>query len=349
MPVFYTKKIFSYLPFMLLWLFVTFFMAVIYYNPTSPFAPQLYIAFLSTTLSLPACWYAANKLVPRFLYQKKIGGFIARIILLTFVNVTIVYLICTTIYHFVTGKPVIPKAIILFTITLLFLFVNLIFISIACGVKIITDRYGLEERLNEIEKEKITTELNFLRSQINPHFLFNILNTIYFQIDKSNLPARASVEKFSEMLRYQLYDCNTDKIEIKKEIDYIQSYVAMQSQRLETGTDIQLHTTTGLEGFAIAPFMILTLVENAFKHISHFKNAAENKIHIDIQIKEKLLVVKAINTYDKGEKVEHLLQSGGLGIQNLKRRLELLYPQKGQLLVYNTDLIFESVLNLKLS
>lgn len=349
MPALYRKNFFTYMPFVLLWLFVTFFMAVIYYNPNSPFAPQLYIAFLSTTLSLPACWYAANKLVPHFLYRKKIGAFILRIVVLVIVNVIVVYLICTTIYHFITGKPVIPSVVILFTITLLFLFVNLIFVSIACGVKIITDRYGLEERLNEIEKEKITTELNFLRSQINPHFLFNILNTIYFQIDKSNLTARASVEKFSEMLRYQLYDCNTDKIEIKKEIDYIQSYVAMQSQRLEAGTDIQLHTTEDLEGFAIAPFMILTLVENAFKHISHFKNAAENKIHIDIQKKEQLLMVKAINTYDKSEKVEHLVQSGGLGIQNLKRRLELLYPDKAQLSVYNTDTIFESVLNLKLS
>ena len=73
------------------------------------------------------------------------------------------------------------------------------------------------------------------------------------------------------------------------------------------------------------------------------------QIHIDIQKKDKFLMVKAINTYDKSEKVEHLLQSGGLGIQNLKRRLELLYPEKAQLLVHNTDLVFESVLNLKLS
>ncbi|MBI3718374.1 MAG: sensor histidine kinase [Sphingobacteriales bacterium] len=324
-------------------------MSIIYYNPNAPFLPQLYIASLSTTLSIPACWYAANKLVPRFLYQKKIAGFIGRILLLVIINVITVYLLCTTIYHFATGKPILPGEFVLFMITLLFLFVNLIFISIACGVKIIADRYGLEERLHEIEKEKITTELNFLRSQINPHFLFNILNTIYFQIDKSNLQARASVEKFSEMLRYQLYDCNTDKIEIKKEIDYIQSYVALQSQRLETGTDIQLHTTGSLEGFAIAPFMILTLVENAFKHVSHFKDASENKIHIDIQKKEQLLMVKAVNTYDKNEKVEHLVQSGRLGIQNLKRRLELLYPDKAQLSVYSTDTVFESVLNLQLA
>jgi two-component system, LytTR family, sensor kinase len=349
MPVFKRKIFFSYLPLVLLWLLVTFFMSVIYYNPNSPFLPQLYISFLSTTLSVPACWYAANKLVPNFLYKKRIGGFIGRIILLTLTNVIVVYLICNITYHLATGIPIITNTFILLTITLLFLFVNLIFISIACGIKIIADRYSLEDHLHEIEKEKITTELNFLRSQINPHFLFNILNSIYFQIDKSNILARGSVEKFSEMLRYQLYDCNTDAIEIKKEIDYIQSYVAMQSQRLEPGTDIQLTTGDGLEGFAIAPFMILTLVENAFKHISHFKRSADNKIYIDIHKKEHLLIVKATNTYEKDEKVTHLVQSGGLGIQNLKRRLELLYPDKAQLSVYNTNRIFESVLNLKLS
>ncbi len=349
MPAFYKKKIFSYLPFVLLWLFVSMVMLLIYLDVSVSVVPQLVGTFLGTTLSLPLSWYAATKMVPRYLYQKKIRRFIWRLTYLTIINVLVVYLITATVYYNLTGKPVIRPLFIMLMIIFLQLFVNLIFISISCGVKIIADRYGLEERLHESEKEKITTELNFLRSQINPHFLFNILNTIYFQIDKSNLPARASVEKFSEMLRYQLYDCNTDKIEIKKEIDYIQSYIALQSQRLETGTDIQLHTTAGLEGFAIAPFMILTLVENAFKHISHFKNAAENKIHIDIQKKEQLLIVKATNTYDKSEKVQHLQQSGGLGIQNLKRRLELLYPNKAQLSVHNTNIIFESVLNLQLS
>jgi sensor histidine kinase YesM len=339
---------FRYLPFAFIWLLVTLVLVFVNLDPAVPLAPQLYSTLVVTTLSIPASWYAAMRLVPKFLYQKKIGGFIWRIIILLLLNLIAVYIIGAILYHYLSGRPIIPSIGILFIIILHFLFVNLIFVSLSCGVKIIADRYGLEERLNEIEKEKITTELNFLRSQINPHFLFNILNTIYFQIDRSNLQARSSVEKFSEMLRYQLYDCNTDKIEIKKEIDYIESYVAMQTQRLEAGTDIQVQISAGMEGFSIAPFMILTLVENAFKHVSHFKNAAENKIHIGIQKQQEVLTVKAINTYDKNEKVEHLFQSGGLGIQNLKRRLELLYPDKGELSISNTGVIFESVLNVKL-
>lgn len=341
-------KFLKYFSFFILWLFVSVFTQIIYFDHNTPLLPQLCVTFLINLLAIPASWYAATRLVPRFLYKKKIKEFIARIIMLIVCNVAVIYIIGAGIYHFLTGRPLIPPLLAFLLIILLLHFVNLIFISIGCGVKIIADRYSLEQRLLETEKEKISAELNFLRSQINPHFLFNVLNTIYFQIDKSNLPARGSVEKFSEMLRYQLYDCNTDRIEIKKEIDYIKSYVAMQSQRLEAGTDIQLKTGDFLEGFTIAPFMLLILIENAFKHISHFKNTAENKIHIDIRKNDWLLVVKVSNTYDVEEKINLLQPSGGMGFQNLKRRLELLYPDAAQLSVFKTETIFESVLNLKL-
>ncbi|MEO7047360.1 MAG: histidine kinase [Ferruginibacter sp.] len=349
MPSFNRKQIQLFLAFTLLWLLVSFLMVAIYFDPRASIGPQVFGCFIFTTLSIPCSWYSATRLVPRYLYQKKIGGFTWRVLLLILINVIVLYMIGANVYHYITGKPVIANIVIFLGIIFVLLFVNLMFTSIACAVKIITDRYGLEKRLDVIEKEKIITELNFLRSQINPHFLFNILNTIYFQIDKSNISARGSVEKFSEMLRYQLYDCNTDKIDIKKEIDYINSYVAMQSQRLEKGTDISFQYKDDLNGFTIAPFMLLTLVENAFKHISHFKDVTENKIHINITKDADVLIVKASNTYEKTEKVIHVQQSGGMGLQNLRRRLELLYPGKAQLSIYNTDIFFESVLNINLS
>ena len=121
----------------------------------------------------------------------------------------------------------------------------------------------------------------------------------------------------------------------------------MQSMRMEAGTDIQLYIGDTLDGFSIAPFIFLTLIENAFKHVSHFKNSSENKISIDIRRMENTLVVKVINTFDKEEKTKHLQPSGGMGIQNLKRRLELLYVDRAHLSVYSNDIIFESILNLQ--
>jgi len=201
MPNDIKKHFVTYLSLALLWLFVSFFMAVIYYNPYAPIAPQLAATFFGTLLTVFPSWYCATRLVPGYLYKKKINSFIRRVLIVTIASVVIIYFIASGIYHLFTGKPIIREPQVLFMIMLLLLFVSVIFTSVGCGVKIIADRYNLEQRLLETEKEKISAELNFLRSQINPHFLFNVLNTIYFQIDKTNEQARESVDKFSEMLR----------------------------------------------------------------------------------------------------------------------------------------------------
>jgi LytS/YehU family sensor histidine kinase len=209
------------------------------------------------------------------------------------------------------------------------------------------DSFRLRRRLLEVEKEKISTELNFLRSQINPHFLFNVINTIYFQIDKKNSQARESVEKLSEMLRYQLYECTTDKIEIKKELDYIKNYVAVQTLRMEKGSDIQLCIDEKISNFKIAPLLILPIVENAFKHVSHFKDAGSNRIRISLcEYERQNFVVETENTYDKMNGTNILIQSGGLGVQNLKRRLELLYPGHHELNVQQQEDIYRTTLKI---
>jgi two-component system LytT family sensor kinase len=218
----------------------------------------------------------------------------------------------------------------------------------ASSYKILFDRFRLERKLQLVEKEKIATELSFLRSQINPHFLFNIMNTIYFQINKTNTEARASVEKFSEMLRYQLYECTSDKILIDKELNYIKNYIGIQTLRMEKGSDVKLVIDDKLESFSIAPFLILPLVENAFKHVSNFKDAGKNMIHIELRLDDnRAFVVDAINSYEQDHNGKHVMQSGGLGVQNLKRRLELLYPEKHELNIYNTGNMYQTILKLQ--
>ena len=206
----------------------------------------------------------------------------------------------------------------------------------------------MEQQMLQIEKEKVSTELNFLRSQVNPHFLFNVMNTIYFQIDKTNTEARLSVEKLSEMLRYQLYECTSDKIEIYKELHYIKNYVAIQTLRMEKDSDIRLIIDHDMENFLIAPLLILPIVENAFKHVSNFKEPGRNKIYLTVKKQDKFtLLMEAENTYDQSIVQKHLLQTGGLGIQNLKRRLELLYPDKYELNINKGENIFNTTLKLQ--
>lgn len=332
---------------LLLWIIVSFFFLGIDYDESSSLVSQLLSTMVATGLSVPACYFAANQLTPRFLYQKKIRKFMGKLVLLIALNTVITYLIAMSIYHLLTGLPMFRSFTYVRYICCVIFYYNVMLISVSCVAKIIADRYNMEQRLVEVEKERMSTELNFLRSQINPHFLFNIMNTIYFQIDKGNTQARASVEKLSEMLRYQLYECTTDKIEIAKETEYIKNYISMQSLRMEKGTDIQLAMDDSLSGFFIAPLLLLPIIENAFKHISNDREAVKNKIHISMQHQSnEALLVQVRNTFDTTAKEQHLLQSGGLGMQNLQRRLALIYPRRHEFSVQKKGNIFET--NLKI-
>jgi LytS/YehU family sensor histidine kinase len=210
------------------------------------------------------------------------------------------------------------------------------------------DRFGMEQQLHVVENEKVSTELAFLRAQINPHFLFNVLNTIYFQIQKDNSEARNSVEKLSEMLRYQLYECTTDMIEISKELAYIENYVAVQQLRMEAGTDLKLMLPRDIGSFKIAPLLILPLVENAFKHISNYKDPSKNKLHISITIEpDSQFMVNVVNTYNSSVGTDILQNSSGLGLKNLERRLALLYPGRHSITRRRNENTYETTLKIQ--
>lgn len=330
------------------WMVVSFFFMFMLYDSSQPVLPQWIGNLMVTGMAFPACYYAAKKLTPRYLYKRKIAAYISFLFVLAFANTIFTYIISLFVYHVLTGLPMFRSMLYVVSIGFAIFLVDIILISISCSIKIIGDRFFMEQQLLEIEKEKISTELNFLRSQVNPHFLFNVMNTIYFQIDKGNTQGRASVEKLSEMLRYQLYECITDKIDIGKEVEYIKNYVAMQSFRMEKETDIKLCIEDNLSGFFIAPLLLLPIIENAFKHISNFKNSQENKIFISLQKENtNTFSVKVTNTYDKLMDTKHLVNSGGLGMQNLKRRLDLLYPNKHLFNIDKQENLFETTLKIQ--
>src|SRR6201996_6674784 len=297
------------------WAAIMLCMFAMYYSSKESVVYQLESAVVITSVSMPAFYVMAYVLVPKLLYRKKIFLFVLSIIA-TVIGFDITgWIFCRIIYHLVTGGPAIPSLSTSMQLFNIIMWDNFIAISLAAALKIISDRFRMEKKLHAVEREKITTELNFLRSQVNPHFLFNVMNTIYFQIEKKNTDARLSVEKFAEMLRYQLYECTTDKIQIDKELHYIRNYVAIQTLRMEKGSDISLFIDQELDDFMIAPLLILPIVENAFKHVSNFKEPGRNKIHLTVKNHDKnTLLIEAINTYDQSNGQTHLLQTGGLGI-----------------------------------
>lgn len=334
--------------YLLLWLILTFILLFQYYDVQMPFLPQFIATLLVTSLTALPSYYSAKVLVPRFLYHKRIMKFLGLMILIALANTILTYLVAGELYSFLIGKPAFPDTFYILFVSSFLLVVNVMVIVISSAVQIITDRFHIEQQLHVVENEKKNAELSFLRAQINPHFLFNVLNTIYFQIHMENSEARNSIEKFSEMLRYQLYDCNTDMIDISKELAYIRNYVFIQQLRKEAGTDLQISIPEDIGSFKIAPLLVVPVIENAFKFISSYKEPAQNKLHISIYTEnDNLLVVNVMNTFNPLNSSLHPSNSGGLGIRNMKRRLELLYPGKYELMQNFNDGIYETIFKVR--
>jgi len=211
--------------------------------------------------------------------------------------------------------------------------------------KLVFDQLSLQKKIAELAKENAEAELNFLKSQINPHFLFNSLNSVYFLIDKNNPDARRALHKFSDMLRYQLYEINGEQIPIEKEINYLQDYVHLQQLRKDENYKVQFNCSPEVKNFSIEPLLLIPFVENAFKHISH-KNDGSNFVKLDLSRSNGYFEFVVENSHEKG--IYTTEQHGGIGMTNVKRRLELLYPDTHQLKVDDETDTFKINLKLKI-
>jgi len=202
------------------------------------------------------------------------------------------------------------------------------------------------EIVQKIKNEQLATELQYLKSQINPHIVFNTLNLIYGSIHKTNPEARQLVLQFSDLLRYQLYECNVEKVSIEKEIDYLKNYVILQRLRKNDTLNLHFIPNENLANITVAPLLFSPFVENAFKYVSNHENKPN---YIDIQIfrNENLLIFKCENSKNQHPS-NQIYGSGGIGIANVKRRLELLYPQHHILKISEESDVFRIELSLVL-
>jgi len=220
---------------------------------------------------------------------------------------------------------------------------HILLVSTGAAFKLLLDQVKTQKRLAEMSKEKSDAELNFLKSQINPHFLFNSLNSIYFLIDKQNPEARKTLLQFSDLLRYQLYDCSAETIEIEKEITYLKDYIRLQELRKDKQYEVQVQVGGNVQGFRITPLLLIPFVENAFKHISHH-NGSKNFVHVEMNRANGTFRFTVENSKDNFER--NTEPKGGIGLANVKRRLELIYPEKHELQIDNNDQTFKVALEL---
>ncbi len=222
---------------------------------------------------------------------------------------------------------------------------HILLVSTGAAFKLLVDQVRAQRRMTELAKEKATAELDFLKSQINPHFLFNSLNSVYFLIDKENAEARKTLLQFSDLLRYQLYDCNADKIEIEKEINFLKDYIRLQQLRKDNNYKVSFAIGEEVKGFYLTPLLLSPFVENAFKHISHSTDTT-NFVEVALKRTKGQLLFSVINSKELHQQSREPI--GGIGLNNVKRRLELLYPEKHELLIKEVDRIFSIELKLDL-
>jgi len=220
--------------------------------------------------------------------------------------------------------------------------------TLAMSIKLAKSWLQTRQRHQQLEKEKLETELNFLKYQFNPHFLFNTINSIFFLIHKNPDMASASLAKFSELLRHQLYECNDRQILLSKEVAYLENSIELEKLRQNDNVEVSLQVDQlPFEELGIAPFILMTFVENAFKHVSKETDKL-NWIRIRLRLDGRQLDFSVSNSIAPSVSTE-VVHYGGIGLKNVHRRLDLIYPGQYHLDIQNNNVCFEVRLRLRLS
>jgi hypothetical protein len=211
------------------------------------------------------------------------------------------------------------------------------------GIRVINQWLRSEQRAKEIANEKLQAELSFLKSQINPHFLFNTLNNIYALASNQSEHTAAAVMKLSSIMRYVLTEAKNDLVPLEKEILFTSHYIELQKMRLTDKTNIDFTITGDQLGRQIAPLLLLPFVENAFKYGISTRDCSP--IHILLDIKGESLYF-SITNHKHFNTMMRLAENTGIGISNTKRRLDLLYPGRYELIITDKSNEFTVHLNI---
>jgi len=222
------------------------------------------------------------------------------------------------------------------------LFIAGFFLVCSCIVKFAVDWFSNERIQQSLESEKKDMELQFLKSQLNPHFLFNSLNNIYSLAYQKSEKTADAILKLSEIMRYMIYESNDSWVALDKEVEYVQSFVELQKLRFKDGAAVEISINGEIDGQKIVPLILISFVENAFKH--GVANDPEDPIKINIIANQKILHFSVTNKKSKTNKDA----MGGVGLNNVERRLQLLYPERYKLNIVNSATHYTTELMLDL-
>lgn len=223
---------------------------------------------------------------------------------------------------------------------------NLFIVIFVAMLRFALEWIELETKKKEIENERLIAELNFLKAQINPHFLFNTLNNLYYLAYSKSENTTEVIAKLSQMMRYMIYESNHPKVLLKKEIEYMLNYISLERLRLNDQVPIQFNVTGNTENVWITPLIFITFLENAFKHGVNNSNP-KAWVNISISLQGNACVYTVENS--KPSESKEIVEKSGIGMRNVQRRLELSYPGAYALDITDTADKYTVKLNLDLA
>ncbi|MFB9108628.1 sensor histidine kinase [Flavobacterium gyeonganense] len=281
---------------------------------------------LGFPIHMTLCYLNILIFMPYLVYRKRyllyVLAVLSTIFLMVVIKFKLTYLLIT---HNVwpEGPETIDKLTLNYTIDMMM--GELYVITFVTAIKITFDFLQEQKRVTDLEKSQLETELLFLKSQISPHFFFNTLNNIYsLSVEKSNKTPKI-VLKLSELMRYMLYDTKGKKQSLENEILCIQNYLDLERIRNDERLEVNMSVSGDIHDKEISPVILLTFIENAFKHGVN-KNTGKVKIDIDFNVKGDYLHFKISNpTPEITQHKDNFNKSSGIGLENVKKRLELGY------------------------
>jgi len=291
---------------------------------------ELLYTFVSIILDMALVYFNLYYLIPRFFQRNKILMYVGLTLITIIIDVAVFDYF---LYQFSEDYSLDADVFSSFWFTVMlssFLFTAGL-LGIAVAIKISTITYLKQQRLNELQQLQLNTELNYLKKQVNPHFLFNVLNNMYVQSKESSKEIPETILKLSELMRYQTYDAAKQEVSLNQEIDFLQKYLDFEQMRREF-LHIDLQKEGDLNNVAVPPMLFLPFVENACKH-SALTTGEPEYIHIKWEHNAPELVFSIENTI--GNRSGHLNDTkySGFGLENIKKRIELLYPDKHELFI----------------
>ncbi len=321
----------------LFWIGYFGFWMIPYYN-VYPFKMLVWVIFQYFVFNAIAFYLTVYYLIPNFLLKRKymqFGGLsIGSMVLLS---------IGLALSLYFTFKNI-PEAISIGAAGYFWMaFMSITMMTgLLCGAKFFVDKIRADRQAKVLEQQRLESELQYLKAQVNPHFLFNTINSVYILIRKDPEKAAETLIKLSDLLRFQLYETSDNLISIEKELDYIKNYIELEKLRKGEKVKFELSLGSNLKGFQIAPFLLMPLLENTFKHVSHHDN---NKIEVDLTCGNGQLKASFFNTIDDGP----TSNIGGIGLKNLKRRLDIIYPDAHVLTVEKNNDYYRTTLTIPIS